>query len=287
VANVKALPVISSLLLLALFSSLGCAPALSGMQPAHVAAKHHAQAEFGMDVSIPTGTITDAIDAAQTLVSAAKERQLTEAEVQQVYQAAGATLLNPPSATPHVGLGFTVVNNLEISLRYATSSLRLGGRYQFLNKEKHGIDASAGLGLGYFILPLPLGDTLKIIELEDFTRFQLDIPVVFGTRGSWYRLWGGPRFMYTRFGTELKLTLPEIPGVSPGEVQLASFGGNGFYVGGQAGVAVGYKYVFLGFELTFVRLIMNGNLEVLQKPVTNIDLSSNIVYPALGLMGEF
>lgn len=255
------------------------------MQPAHVAPKHHVQAEFGMDVSVPTGTIQDAIDAAGTLVKTAGERDLTEAEVQQVYQAATATVLNPPSATPHVGIGFTVVDNLEVSLRYATSSLRLGGRYQFLNKAKHNVDASVGLGLGYFVLDLPL-DSIPIVKLEDFSRFQLDIPLVFGTRGSWYRLWGGPRFMYTRFGTELKLEIEATSAVSARK-ELASFGGNGFYVGGQAGVAVGYKYVFLGFEFTFVRLIMNGDLEVQQKPVANFDLGSNIVYPSLGLMGEF
>jgi hypothetical protein len=266
---------------------MGCAPALSTMQPAHVAKKHHAQAEFGMDVSIPTGTIIDAIDAADTLVNAAGERELTDGEVQQLYKAATATLLNPPSATPHVGVGFTVVDNVEVSLRYATSSLRLGGRYQFLTKEKHKVDATVGLGFGYYVLSLPLGDTLKIIELEDFTRFQIDVPLLFGTRGSWYRLWGGPRFMYTRFGTELKLAIPEIPGITAGRTELASFGGNGFYVGAQGGVAVGYKYVFLAFELTVVRLLMNGDLKVFQKPVANFDLGSNIVYPALGLMGEF
>jgi hypothetical protein len=259
------------------------------MQPAHVAPKHHAQAEFGMDVSIPTGTISDAIDAAITLGQIANEktRKLTDAEVETIYRGASGFVLNPPSATPHVGVAFTVVNNLEISLRYATSSLRLGGRYQFLTKEKHKVDASVGLGLGYFVLGLPLGDVLKVIELEDFTRFQLDVPIVFGTRGSWYRLWGGPRFLYTRFGTSLKLAIPEIPGITEGRFELASFGGNGFYAGGQAGVAVGYKYVFLAFELTVVRLMMNGNLKIFQRPVANFDLGSTIVYPAIGLIGEF
>ena len=255
------------------------------MQPAHVAPKHHVQAEFGMDVSVPTGTIADAIDAAGTLVKVAGERDLTDAEVQQVYTAATATLLNPPSATPHVGIGFTVVDNLEVSLRYATSSLRLGGRYQFLNKLKHGVDASVGLGLGYFVLDLPL-DSIPIVKLEDFSRFQLDVPLVFGTRGSWYRLWGGPRFMYTRFGMDLKLEIDATSTVTARK-EIASFGGNGFYVGAQGGVAVGDKYVFLAFVLTVVRLIMNGDLAVLQKPVANFDLSSNIVYPTLGLMGEF
>lgn len=258
------------------------------MQPAHVAPKHHAQAEFGMDVSIPTGVITDAIDAADTLIDAAGERELTDDEVNQLYRAASATVLNPPSATPHVGIGFTVVDNLEVSLRYATNQLRLGGRYQFLQKDKHNIDATVGLGLGYYALPIPLGDLFDpILKLDDFSRFQIDVPLVFGTRGNWYRVWGGPRFMYTRFSTELTLDILPIPGVSAGRAELASFGGNGFYVGAQGGVAVGYKYVFLAFELTVVRLIMNGDLVVLGKNIANFDLGSNIVYPAIGLMGEF
>jgi hypothetical protein len=186
--------------LLASFA-VGCAPALSTFQPAHVAPKHHVQAEIGMDVSIPTGTILKAIEAGEVLVKASETRELTEAEVTKVYEAGASLLLNPPSATPHIGVGFTVIDNLEISLRYATSSLRLGGRYQFLKKEKHKVDATVGLGLGYYVLALPLGDTLKIVELEDFSRFQIDVPLVFGTHGSWYRLWAGPRFMYTRFGT--------------------------------------------------------------------------------------
>lgn len=265
---------------------MGCAPALSSMQPAHVAPKHHVQAEFGMDVSIPTGTISDAVDAAENLVKASKDHNLSDAEVQQVYKAAGALVLNPPSATPHVGVAFTVVDNLEVSLRYATSSLRAGSRYQFLTKDKHGIDATVGLGLGYFVMGIPPGDALPIVKLEDFTRFQIDVPLVFGTRGSWYRLWGGPRFMYTHFGTQLNLDIPA-SGVVTEQKELASFGGNGFYVGAQGGVAVGYKYVFLAFELTVVRLFMNGNLTALQKPVVGLDLSSNIVYPAIGLIGEF
>lgn len=266
---------------------VGCAPALSSMQPAHVAKKHHVQASIGMDVSVPTGTISDAIDAGGVLADAAEERDLTDAEVTQLYQAGAALALNPPSATPHIGIGFTVVDNFELSLRYSTSALRLGGRYQFLSKEKHGIDATAGLGIGYYVLGLPIGDTLRVVELEDFTRWQIDVPIVFGTHGSWYRLWGGPRFMYTRFGTALKLVIPEIPTVTQGLTELASFGGNGFYVGAQGGVAVGYKHVFLGFELTLVQLFMGGKLDVFQQTRATLDLDSFIVYPSLGLMGEF
>ena len=241
-----------------------------------------------MDVSVPTGTISDAIDVASTLVDAAGERQLTDDEVHQMYRAAAAMVLNPPSATPHIGIGFSIVDNLELSLRYATNQVRIGSRFQFLHKDKHKVDASVGLGLGYFALPIPLGDLFDpILKLDDFSRFQIDVPLVFGTRGNWYRLWGGPRFMYTRFGTALSLDILPIPGVSPGRQELASFGGNGFYVGAQGGVAIGYKYVFLAFELTVVRLIMNGDLKVLEKSIASFDLGSTIVVPAIGLMGEF
>ena len=258
------------------------------MQPAHVAPKGHVQAELGMDISIPTGAFSDIVDVATVIVDAADDRELTQQEVDQLYDAAGGLVLNPPSVTPHIGVGYTPVQNLEISLRFATSSIRLGGRYQFLNKERHGVDASVGLGLGYYVLPLPLGDTLRIVELEDFTRYQIDVPLIFGKQGSWYRLWGGPRFMYTHFGTSLKLAIPEVVSKAiVGRSEIASFGGNAFYVGAQGGVAIGYKHVFFGFELTLVQLLSSGSLEVLGQNIRDLDHSSFIVYPALGFMGEF
>ena len=239
-----------------------------------------------MDVSVPTGTIVDVIDTgiAVAKVAAEGERELTEQEIEQIYRAGTSAVLNPPAATPHIGVAFTAVDNLEISLRYATSSLRLGTRYQFLSKEHHGVDASVGVGVGYFLFGLPLSG-LPVLNLDDFSRFQVDVPLVFGTHGTWYRVWGGPRFMYTYFGTELNLEIPNTNGF--GKLELASVDGHGFYVGGQGGVAVGYKYVFFGVELTLVELIMRGQLEVLNKPVRRLDVDDFIVYPTIGFMGEF
>lgn len=269
-------------------SSAGCAPALSSMQPAHVAPKHHVQAEIGMDVSVPTGTIGKAIDAGYVLADRAQSEKLTDEQINTLYEAGSALALNPPSATPHFGIGFTVIDDLEISARYSTNALRVGGRYQFLHKERHKVDASVGLGLGYYVLGIPGGDLLKVVELDDFSRFQIDVPLVFGTHGSWYRLWGGPRFMYTHFGIDLNLALPAITDIAyPGLREVASFSGNGYYIGGQGGVAVGYKYVFLAFELTMVELLMSGDLSVLKQTRATLDLDSFIVYPAIGLMGEF
>ena len=53
--------------MLVVTSALGCAPALSTFQPAHVAPAGHIEAEGGLEVAVPTGTLFTAVDTAKTL----------------------------------------------------------------------------------------------------------------------------------------------------------------------------------------------------------------------------
>ncbi len=135
-------------------------------------------------------------------------------------------------------------------------------------------------------MEFPVGSVLGLVELEDFTRWQIDLPIQIGTAGTWYRVWGGPRLMFTTFDTALVLDLPAFTGY-PGERELASFSGTGVYVGGQAGVALGYQHVFFGFELTMAEIFSSGELTVLGQRAVALDLDSFIVYPSVGLMAEF
>src|SRR5688572_4090435 len=50
-----------------LLQAVACAPALSSFTPAHVAPRKHVQAEVGLDVSIPTGTIGHVVDVGEAL----------------------------------------------------------------------------------------------------------------------------------------------------------------------------------------------------------------------------
>ncbi|WP_438028441.1 hypothetical protein [Sorangium sp. So ce233] len=271
--------------LLALWTC-GCAPALSTFQPAHVAEKGHVQAELGLDVSIPTGAITSVIDAGLVLADVAESRELSERERQTLFEAGGALALNPPSVTPHIGIGYTALDRWELNLRYTGSALRLGTRYQLLKRDKDGVDLTAGVGVGRYVVGFPVVSVLGIVELGDFTRWQIDLPIQIGTAGTWYRVWGGPRLMFTTFGAALAADLPAFTGY-PGEHEIASFSGTGLYVGGQAGVALGYKHVFLGFELTLAELFTGGELSVLGERAVAVDLDSFIIYPSVGLMVEF
>src|SRR5688572_28677005 len=93
--------------------SFGCAPALSTFHPAHVADKGHFQADLGMDVAIPTGTIVDVIEAGVALVDVAATRELEQAERKELFDAGVALSLNPPSVVQHIALAYTPLDNWE------------------------------------------------------------------------------------------------------------------------------------------------------------------------------
>ena len=63
--------------------------------------------------------------------------------------------------------------------------------------------------------------------------------------------------------------------------------------GGQVGFAIGYKYIFLAFELTLAGVSGRGDVKTAPDPrngealAHNADISGFIIYPAFGLMGEF
>lgn len=267
-------------------AAVGCAPALSSFQPAHVAPQGHALAELGMDVSIPVGTISKTIDAGDSLVEAARTEELTKEQRKTIFDAGIALALNPPSLVQHMGLGYTFVDRLEVAIRYSISAFRAGIRYQFLRQATHGVDLTAGLGAARYTFQFPVSEVLNILKIDDWTRWQIDVPIIVGKSADWYRLWVGPRLMYTRFGTKMTLDLPPIPSTGyAGERVLASVKGNGYYVGGQGGVALGFKRVFLAVELTLVQLFTSAHLDAFGER-QSADLDGFIVYPAFGIMGE-
>jgi hypothetical protein len=263
----------------------GCAPTLSSMTPAHVAPHEHVQMEAGFDVSIPTGVISDAIDAGETLSNTAGQRPLTQAEQADLFRAGASLVLNPPSVVPRIGVAYGLVENLEVGGRLSTGAWRLGARYQFLHQKDHGWDVSAGLGGGRYTFEFPVNDVLSVLELEDFERWQLDGSVLAGHRGNIHRVWLGPRVVMTWYSTALRYRQPDLAGFPPSQT-LASFDGNGLYLGGQLGGAVGYKYVFFAFELSVAHFSNSAELAAFGSS-RSVDLDGWIVYPAMGLLGEF
>ncbi len=263
----------------------GCAAALSSFQPAHVASKGSVRVETGMDVSVPTGTIFKVVDAGKTLAGAADDRELTDAERAQVIEAGMNLALTPPAPVTHVGVTYTPLQDWEVGVRYASGGWRLGMRRQLLHQAAHTVDLTVGIAVGRFAYEFPVNDVLGVLTLDDFTRYSLEIPIVVGQHADWYRWWGGPRLVLHRFSTALTFTQPPVGG-APASATLASVDGTGAFVGAQGGIALGYRTLFVAFELTVVQLVSSARLEIVGAG-QELDLSGLVIYPGIALMGEF
>ncbi|HEX7498856.1 MAG TPA: hypothetical protein VF524_00980 [Polyangia bacterium] len=270
---------------LALAALGGCAPSLSTFQTAAVPPTGHFSAAVGMEGSIPIGTLYDAYSTGKDVLEKAEAGQtLTIEEKWQAFDAGMQLILSPPSVGYHLSFAYVPWKRLEVSLRYAGSALRLGTRYQLLDRSTGPFDMSVGLGVSRFTYDSPISDYVPILKMDDFTRWQLDVPLLIGMQNRWFRVWGGPRFVATSFDAALRLDL------QVEEPVLASMSGNAYYVGGQGGIGFGYRWVFLAFELTITEMMGSAQFDaplITDSPSRTVDLSGLVIYPTLGLMGEF
>lgn len=260
----------------------GCAPSLATLQPAHVAPAGHVQATAGVELSVPTGTVATIVDAGRSLAADARRRTLSDAEIARLFDVGVTLAASPPSLGQHFAVAYTVRERTEVGLRYAGGGWRLGGRYQLLRHDDAPFDMVAGLGVTRATTSVPLGDVVPFLKVRDFTRWTFDLPILIGTARRWYRVWTGPKFLYSRFDTGVEIALPM------NAVETGSLRGHATYVGGQAGAAVGYQDLFLALELTMGQLSGSATVtSMLSVPTPPTDISGFVVYPALAVMGEF
>jgi hypothetical protein len=235
-----------------------------------------------MEVAIPTGTVGKVVDAARTVADMAQTQDITDEQKGQLLDAGMNLLASPPSVQPLFSIAYTIADRTEIGLRYAGAGWRLGGRYQPLRHQDGPFDLVLGLGAARATTPIPVDKVLPVLEASDFTRYTFDLSVLMGTFRDLFRVWAGPKVLYSRFDSTLRLTLVQM------ETQLATFEGDAVYFGGQAGVAVGYRYVFFGAELTMGELSGSATATTtLMAARRRTDISGFVVYPAFALMGEF
>jgi hypothetical protein len=252
---------------------------LSSFRPAHVATEGRPQVEAGIDISYPTGTVSDLIDAAEVVDELNEQRLLTPEETRAILNGAAGIGLNPPALIPHAGIAVSAFRGWEVGVRVASSDWRLNVRTQLLYQREHGIDLSLGFGVGAAIFDPPIEDALTV-RIENFGRWNADLPVAFGRHGSWYRWWVGPRLLYSQTVQKMSVTLYD-DSTFGGEVAA-----DGFYVGGYAGAALGYESIFVGPELVVVQLIGQAQIDAFGT-TTEVDMSGLVVYPGFAVMGEF
>jgi hypothetical protein len=239
-------------------------------------------ASGGFEIGVPVGGIVDVIDTGKQLSDRARAGEmLTDDDKWRIFDAGVNLLLEGATVGPHFSFAYSLLDRLELNLRYAGTAWRFGGRFQFLDHLRGApFDMTAGIGVSRFTYEFPLSDQIPVLQLDDFSRWQVDIPLLIGTSRDFFRVWVGPKFMFTSFETQLTLKIP-----ATSEMTVARFDGNAIWVGGQGGVAVGYRHVFLAFELTLAEGFGTAHFTAigLNPPTHDTHLSSFIVFPSFGL----
>ncbi|HVZ72845.1 MAG TPA: hypothetical protein VHJ20_10765 [Polyangia bacterium] len=260
----------------------GCAPSLSTFQPAHVAPRGRIAASVGLEGGVPTGAFTSLVDAGKALAARGQNGEaLSDDDKWRIFDAGVNLALTLPSFGPHLLIGYTPADHLEVSVRYAGSAWRLGARYQLLDHDTGPFDFTVGLGVSRFAFAFPISDQIPVLKLDDFSRWQLDVPILVGTSRDWFHVWAGPKILLTTFSTEMTLSLP-------GDVTVARFDGTAGAFGAQGGFAIGYRRMFVAFELTLAEAFGTAHLSAvgLAPPTHDAGVSSFTIFPSVGLMGE-
>lgn len=272
-------------------TSAGCAPALSTMQPATVAPHKHVDGGMGYGVSAPIAGISRSVGTAKDNVDRTQEGEpLSDKDRDQIIRTSLGLALNPPSFGSQYRVGYGILEGTEVEIRYALSAWRLGARYQVIKPDvPAALAASVGLGLSRYTFSLGVPDYLEpIVDVDDFTRYDVDVPVLFGASHDIFHVWGGPKLVASFMSAGIDVcTEIDTSSKACTERAKASLDGRAFYFAGQGGGAIGYKHVWLAAELTaaYVDVQATGTIQTSDvDEKRRFHFGDVILYPVIGLI---
>lgn len=312
----------------------GCAPALSTLQPATVVPHKHVHGVVGYGLSVPVGGIARSVGEAKDAVDRAESGEpLTDEERDRLIETSVGLALNPPSFGNEFQIGYGIMKNVELDVRYAVSSWRLGARYQFLSPPEYGpvpaavpaatppsdgvttgedaaaesigvssstpartpitatgLSGTAGIGISRYTLGLPGVPRFakRIVDVSDFTRIDVDLPVLLGISHDVVHLWAGPKLVvsFMEAGVNVCTEVDTSNGNCTRRAE-ARLDARTIYAAGQAGIALGYKYAWLAFEFTgaYARTEMKGTVtDGTTRENRKYTFNDFILYPVVGLI---
>jgi hypothetical protein len=275
-------------------TAAGCAPALSTMQPATVAPYKSVDAGMGYGVSVPVAGITRSVGTARENVDRTQEGEpLSDGDRDDIIKTSLGLALNPPSLGSQYRIGYGILEGTEVELRYALSAWRLGARYQVVKPEvPAGLAVSAGLGVSRYVFSLGVPSYLKpIVDVDDFTRYDIDVPVLFGASHEVFHVWGGPKLVASFMSAGIDVcTQIDTDSKECTERSKASIDGRAFYLAGQAGGAIGYKYVWVAAELTAAYVDVQATAKIQSGDIDEkrrFQFGDVILYPLVGVIVRY
>lgn len=264
----------------------GCSSVLSTMQPAKTTPGRHVRLGGGMGINVPIGQIADVVGDAESF---GEDGMITAMERDEFLSGAVGLMMNPPAAIGEFQGRYGITDVVDVGLRAATgSNFRADMRYRMIDPGRDnpdGLYGSVGIGASYGsgAIPLP-SDIEDFISIDSLSRFDLDLPLLFGWSNEIWHFWFGPKLQLSFVGTAMRFrTSPSEP-----QTEIEASGTNLFYLL-QVGGAVGYKHVWIAIELTIGGIAGGATITDVTADEELVDASySGVqVYPAFALLLEF
>ena len=273
---------------------VGCAPMLSTQRPAEVLEQGDVHLGLGLGVNVPISALARAYDGAQSAATAvASGEELGQQQIEDTLEASLLLATNSLLPTWDLQAAYGLWSGrAELDVRFTHSALRLGARFQVLDRAQAGVDLTLGAGFTTYQSVQGLG-VLELVDMASSELWSVDLPVLFGWGGEFGHLWVGSKVVWSRQAFELRVDTGRLPldatsGTSPRE--LASLEGDSVYVGGVIGGCLGYRYVWVSAELTVMRVVGSTSYHLGTDDMQlsgELDTGGWVVVPGVGLMSRF
>jgi hypothetical protein len=283
-----------SLFLLSL--ATGCASNISTLQTAKPLARGQFQFSLGAGAFVPVGQIGQAIDLGIDTGKELKNRVengesvAIDEELQQRMLTSGVALaVAPPGTVNELMIRAGLADDLDVGFRYSGISMRLDTKFRFLHvgdgadvpeNKRQSFDMAIGLAGSRHSFKSPVLDLLKIVQIDDFKRYDVEVPLYISKDwGDILRLYAAPKYIYSRTSLDAKLINFAEQGkdVTGFDASLPTNVKSEF-VGSTLGLSVGYKYVHVFAELTGGYTYCRPNLFGARR-----NLGGATFYPAVGI----
>ncbi|MDC0714648.1 hypothetical protein POL68_39735 [Stigmatella sp. ncwal1] len=255
-------------LLVVLVLGSGCASNLSTLQTARTLAPGQVQVSLGAGAYVPVGQLLDVVDIGidqgkqlKRDIENGESVHLTEADQQRLLTSGVALAVGSPGVVNELMIRAGLAENFDMGLRYSGISLRLDAKYRFLHtgnpdpvSEDRGssFDMAIGIGAARHFFKNPALDVLKVVEINDFSRYDVEVPLYISWDvGDIFKVYAAPKYIYGRTKLDEQLINYAEQGkpVTGFDASLPAQV-NSHFAGSTFGLSLGYKYVHLYAELT-------------------------------------
>jgi len=275
--------------LVALGAGAGCATSMTQLTTARALEPLHAQVAVNYSIPLHTNLWDAAWDTAESLEKGLDENEvLTVEDTYKMFDAAlqYALFLNTgaPEIIGRIGVSKAVLEGIDVGVRYNGNMVKGDVKLQVWESENRSGSLAVDVGYGYQFSVV--GSLLEYLSLSDWSRSDLDLAFIYSVEpNSIFKGWVGPRMMFSFISADpkidpyLKDRLPEA--IRQYDTSQYFQDENMAYLGATTGMMLGYKYAYVGLELTVMRMFFKPTVLERKKDFDGVVFAPAIAITAL------